>query len=420
MAHRADYIRMFLLQRYGGLWIDADCLVMKPLQPVLDLLKEHEMVGHRERSGLVSNGFVASRAGGRIVSAVYRRICDTLRSRRPLGWTSIGSEPLDGRGRRRRESAGTHWHANKCSRCAGAGRRHSSRAPEKPSTKRCSIGEAQCYMMSNTQIRQHQARHPQADLMANDSFFSFLLGRAMAAGNDIGDAARGNAPSAVEPYEEIFARHAKLYQGYRDESISGPGSSLEQTHALRERLPLLLGHLGVRTLLDAPCGDFHWMRHVHAGVDTYIGADIQSDLIADHRWRHGHAKRRFVWADLTVSELPRADAILCRDLLPHLSFSEVIAVLRNFKRSGATYLLTTTFTGPRPNLDTCGGVWRTLNLTLAPFCFPAPMRVVNERCTEGGGLYADKSLAVWRFADLELEAASRMPTREALEVSVVD
>ena len=123
---------------------------------------------------------------------------------------------------------------------------------------------------------------------------------------------------------------------------------------------------------------------------------------------------------MTRSDLPRADAILCRDLLTHLSFGEAMAVLRNFKRSGATWLLTTTFTGPRPNRDTSGGDWRTLNLTLAPFCFPAPLRLLNERCTEGGGQYADKSLALWRWADLDLDAASGMPAPKALEASVVD
>ena len=94
VAHRADFVRLFLLQRYGGLWVDADCLALQPLQTVLDLLKTYETVGHRERSGLVSNGFIAARPGSRIVAAVYARVCATLRAGKPLGWTSIGSEPL--------------------------------------------------------------------------------------------------------------------------------------------------------------------------------------------------------------------------------------------------------------------------------------------------------------------------------------
>ena len=32
VAHRADFVRLYLLQRYGGLWVDADCLALQPLQ----------------------------------------------------------------------------------------------------------------------------------------------------------------------------------------------------------------------------------------------------------------------------------------------------------------------------------------------------------------------------------------------------
>ena len=75
-------------------------------------------------------------------------------------------------------------------------------------------------------------------------------------------------------------------------------------------------------------------------------------------------------------------------------------MLVNFKRSGATYILTMTFTEPRPNHDTAGGDWRPLNLTLPPFSFPTPMRVINEKRTEGGGAFRDKCLGVWRLSDL--------------------
>jgi hypothetical protein len=112
------------------------------------------------------------------------------------------------------------------------------------------------------------------------------------------------------------------------------------------------------------------------------------------------ARRRFVRADVLRDPLPRADAVLCRDLFTHLSFAEIRRAVANFRRSGATYLLTTTYTNPRPNHDTAGGEWRTLNLTLPPLCFPAPLRVVNEKCVEARGTLADKSLAVWRLADL--------------------
>ena len=46
------------------------------------------------------------------------------------------------------------------------------------------------------------------------------------------------------------------------ESVSGPGSTLEETEPIRRELPALLAELGASSLLDLPCGDFHFMsRH---------------------------------------------------------------------------------------------------------------------------------------------------------------
>jgi hypothetical protein len=53
-----------------------------------------------------------------------------------------------------------------------------------------------------------------------------------------------------------------------DESVSGPGSSLTRTAKLRRELPALLQKVGARTLLDAPCGDFNWMKDTPLGVET--------------------------------------------------------------------------------------------------------------------------------------------------------
>src|SRR4029077_7259276 len=66
--------------------------------------------------------------------------------------------------------------------------------------------------------------------------------------------------------EGIFADiyHGNLWG--EPESVSGPGSSLAETAALRRELPDLLAALGVRTLLDAPCGDCHWILGLPLGL----------------------------------------------------------------------------------------------------------------------------------------------------------
>ena len=215
-----------------------------------------------------------------------------------------------------------------------------------------------------------------------------------------------NSPSS---YERIFSRFLDQYRLGRCESLSGPGSSLFQTKELREKLPIVLESLRVRSLLDAPCGDHNWMQHVRLPLERYIGVDILNEIIAVNKIQYASKQKSFMRADLTRHQLPAVDAILCRDLLPHLSFADISAVLASFKRSGATYLLTTTFTSLRPNLDSPTGGWRTINLTAPPFNFPAPKIIINEKCTEGDGSFADKSLGVWELALLPTDMSFAGP-----------
>src|ERR1700687_2346631 len=61
-------------------------------------------------------------------------------------------------------------------------------------------------------------------------------------------------------------------------SLSGLGSEIDATAALRTELPRLLEKLGVTSLLDAPCGDAGWINRASLGVQ-YVGIDIVPSLI---------------------------------------------------------------------------------------------------------------------------------------------
>ena len=185
------------------------------------------------------------------------------------------------------------------------------------------------------------------------------------------------------------------------ESVSGPGSGVTRTAAFRDQIPSLLRDLGATSLLDAGCGDFNWLRLVDLPVERYLGVDIVSELVEQNLRRHADVKHAFVLADFTRAELPRMDVILCRDGLVHFAFADVRAALRNFVRSGARWLLTTTFVDPqRENTDIATGGWRPLNLQRPPFDFPPPERVIDEQCLHSGGIYVDKRLGLWRLEDL--------------------
>jgi len=185
------------------------------------------------------------------------------------------------------------------------------------------------------------------------------------------------------------------------DSVSGLGSEADATAVLRNELPLLLRELGVTSLLDAPCGDAGWINKTDLGA-AFIGIDIVPDLIAALRERAGRGEigGDYRLADITRDPLPRADAILCRDCLVHLSFANIARAIANFRRSGATWLITTTFPDWHDNLDCEDGDWRALNFERAPFSWGSPVTLLNENCMEAGGGWRDKSLGVWRLSDI--------------------
>jgi SAM-dependent methyltransferase len=186
------------------------------------------------------------------------------------------------------------------------------------------------------------------------------------------------------------------------ESVSGSGSTQARGAAFKADLLSLLDARGIRSIVDAPCGDFNWMRGVLAERDlSYTGVDIVDALIAANVREYATANRRFLCADMTRADLPAADLILCRDGLVHLSFADARAALRNFRRSGSRYLLTTTFVSHTGNRDTPTGGWRVLNLQAAPFGLPPPLALIDERCAFAEGAYRDKCLGLWELSAID-------------------
>ena len=174
------------------------------------------------------------------------------------------------------------------------------------------------------------------------------------------------------------------------ESLSGRGSTLWRTEALRRELPGLLQRLGVSSLLDAACGDFNWLSTLDLPLNRYYGIDVVRDVIAQNERRYADSQRRFIHGNVCNDALPDCDAILCRDCLNHLSFADIEACLANFRRTQARFLLLTTHPAVLENIDCKTGEWRMLNFCLHPFNLPEP----EERVLENEDL--GKYLGVWR------------------------
>jgi hypothetical protein len=190
----------------------------------------------------------------------------------------------------------------------------------------------------------------------------------------------------------VFARIHRRNLWGAAETVSGEGSTLAKTRTLRAELPRLLRRLGARSLLDAPCGDFNWMREVDLDGIDYTGVDIVPALISRNEELYGTPYIRFAVADITRDPLPCADVILCRDALDHLSHRRARRAIAQFRESGSRYLLVTTHPSA-PNNDIPSGHWRPLDLTKPPFAFPQPVETIVENPERG------KLLGLWRLDD---------------------
>jgi hypothetical protein len=190
-------------------------------------------------------------------------------------------------------------------------------------------------------------------------------------------------------------------------SVSGLGSDSHQTRVITSELPRLIDDFNIATMLDIPCGDFYWMNSVNLKGIPYIGADIVTDLIHKNRERYKKDTVRFQSLNLIRDKLPKVDLVVCRDCLVHFSFEDIFLALHNICESQSVFLLTTTFTDRKDNNDIVTGQWRALNLEVAPFMFPKPLRIINEECTVGNGRYYDKSIALWRTGDVRESLTKR-------------
>lgn len=175
------------------------------------------------------------------------------------------------------------------------------------------------------------------------------------------------------------------------ESASGRGSEAEEARRAIDAVERVIAAQGVRTLLDLPCGDYHWMREVRREGVRYIGGDIVAEIIRRNTARHADETTEFRVLDIVTDTLPAADLILVRDCFVHLSRREIARALANIHRAGIPLLLMTHYTGDRPFHDITTGLWRPVNFTLPPFSFPVPSAVYPESSPEA----PDKTLALW-------------------------
>ncbi len=212
------------------------------------------------------------------------------------------------------------------------------------------------------------AREVVRDVLHTTSLDRMLMKRRRARGQDIGHLQHRDR-SQVFSY---IYDHAVWRNGADEGSLSGAGSEVDATQTVRREIADTLDRLNVKSVLDVGCGDFNWMKHVDLGTVDYLGVDIVRTVMDENQRLYGSDRRRFLTLDAVTDQLPRADLVLCREVLFHLSLADGRSLLDNIKRSGAKYAMITSDTATSFNADIKTGDFRILNLLKRPFHLPGP------------------------------------------------
>lgn len=157
-------------------------------------------------------------------------------------------------------------------------------------------------------------------------------------------------------------------------SVSGTGSAIENTENVRKELRNIIKKYNIKSILDVPCGDFNWMKLVlnFKHPPKYIGGDIVENLVKKLNKSYKDKNIDFHYIDITKSNLPKVDLLICRDCLIHFSNENVKKTISNFIKSEIKYLLISDSV-IRPNLkndNIKSGEYRYIDLTSEPFNLP--------------------------------------------------
>ena len=204
----------------------------------------------------------------------------------------------------------------------------------------------------------------------------------------------------VKTNKDVFSRIHDLNSWSSETSVSGPGSEIEHTRKLIHALPDFFRQYNIRSMLDAPCGDYNWMKMVPKKGISYLGGDIVKKLIVQNNKIYKAENVSFIEIDIINDKLPKVDLLLIRDCFIHFSNHDLVKALRNIVASGSEYLYTTSYMDSGATDDIKTGEWRRLNLLAPPFSLPAPDLVFMEESTEQNNRFPDKAMLLWKTSRL--------------------
>ena len=180
-------------------------------------------------------------------------------------------------------------------------------------------------------------------------------------------------------FEEIYSTN---FWG-DEESVSGPGSSAKNSDETVNLIKEIIIKYNIISIVDAPCGDFKWMKKVLDNLPNikYTGIDIVKKIVDINNEKFSSKNTIFFKKNILEQTFPKCDLIICRDFLIHLSFKDIIKFKETLMRSDFNYIIVTGYESANKkilNKDIATGDFRIINIFSNPINFSTNYISKNE------------------------------------------
>jgi SAM-dependent methyltransferase len=150
---------------------------------------------------------------------------------------------------------------------------------------------------------------------------------------------------------------------------SGTGSDPRNARPYISFLKNYLEDHAIKSVVDLGCGDWRLGQQINWNGITYIGIDVVESVVSENIKHFGTANISFVKADVTEYMLPKADLLICKDVLQHLPYKDIHNVVKQLNKY--KHCIVVNDVDPIKltceNVDIPRGHYRCLDLTQPPF-----------------------------------------------------
>ena len=79
-CHGSDYLKVAILEKYGGLYVDADCILMKGFKNLINDInwQAYDYIGREQENGYITVNFMWSKRGGKVISTLHNKQMEML------------------------------------------------------------------------------------------------------------------------------------------------------------------------------------------------------------------------------------------------------------------------------------------------------------------------------------------------------